>query len=110
MVKHTLIALTLCLSTTMTQAADKNEVEEAERWIKDLTKHLVEQGEVSGTYLNNYIQCMQDQHHLHAEPDDDMKKLWQSVMGATEHCAPVIDEMFDALQEEKQPPAQDGSL
>lgn len=110
MVKHILLTCVISLGVTTAQAAEKNEIEEAERWVKDLTQHLMEQGEVSGTYLNNYIQCMQDQHHLHAEPDDDMRKLWQSVMGATEHCAPVIDEMFDALQDEKQPPAQDGSL
>ena len=91
-------------ATLLAQPAQANNTEEqiaeAEAWMKELGKQLMEQGEVSGTYLKNYMQCLRDQQALREDESDSLKQLWQQMMGATESCGPVIEEMFDALEED----------
>lgn len=93
--------LALCLSGNV--LADTNDdFEVTERWIADLSEKLLQKGEVSGTYLNNYLQCLQDQQALAEEPGSTLTQLWQQLVGASNSCAPVIEDMVDALKAEDQ--------
>lgn len=81
--------------------ADKNpDIAETERWISELSQQLLEKGAVSGTYLNNYLQCLQDEKSLRDDPGTDLEKLWQELMGASHSCAPVIEDMVEALKKD----------
>lgn len=93
--------LTLCLSSNAL-ADTNNDFEVTERWIADLSEKLLKKGEVSGTYLNNYLQCLQDQQALAEEPGSTLSQLWQQLMGASNSCAPVIEDMVDALKADDQ--------
>ena len=96
--------LSISLLTTLLSPAvwaDKNsDLAETERWISELSQQLLEKGAVSGTYLNNYLQCLQDEKSLRDDPGSDLEKLWQELMGASHSCAPVIEEMVDALKKD----------
>ena len=84
----------------MALAESEPQWDETERWIGELSQKLLEKGAVSGTYLNNYLQCLQDEKSLREEPDSDLEKLWQQLLGASHSCAPVIEEMVEALKKD----------
>lgn len=83
-----------------TWAESNPQLEETERWISELSQQLLEKGAVSGAYLNNYLQCLQDEQSLRDDPGSDLEKLWKELMGASHSCAPVIEEMVDALKKD----------
>lgn len=99
---HTLLALSLAtvLITPTALAQSEPQWDETERWIGELSQKLLEKGAVSGTYLNNYLQCLQDEKNLREEPDSDLEQLWKQLLGASHSCAPVIEEMVEALKKD----------
>ena len=99
---HTLLAFSLISILSIPTALAENEpqLDETERWIGELSQKLLEKGVVSGTYLNNYLQCLQDEKSLREESNSDLEKLWQQLLGASHSCAPVIEEMVEALKKD----------
>lgn len=99
---HSLMAFTMAtvLAVPNVLADNEQQWDDTERWIGELSQKLLEKGAVSGTYLNNYLQCLQDEKSLREAPDSDLEKLWQQLMGASHSCAPVIEEMVDALKKD----------
>jgi len=99
---HSLLVFSLATVLTVPTVLAESEPqwEETERWIGKLSQKLMEKGAVSGTYLNNYLQCLQDEKSLREEPDTDLEKLFQQLMGASHSCAPVIEEMVEALKKD----------
>lgn len=99
---HALLVFSLAtiLSAPTALAESEPQWEETERWIGELSQKLMEKGAVSGTYLNNYLQCLQDEKSLREEPDTDLEKLFQQLIGASHSCAPVIEEMVEALKKD----------
>lgn len=93
-------SLATILSIPTALAESEPQWDETERWIGELSQKLLEKGAVSGTYLNNYLQCLQDEKNLREEPDSDLEKLWQQLLGASHSCAPVIEEMVEALKKD----------
>ncbi|MDI3322798.1 hypothetical protein QKW35_00270 [Pontibacterium granulatum] len=99
---HTLLVFSLAtvLNTSTALAESEPQPNETERWIGELSQKLLEKGAVSGTYLNNYLQCLQDEKNLREEPDSDLEKLLQQLLGASHNCAPIIEEMVEALKKD----------
>lgn len=99
---HSLLvfSLAIVLNAPIALAESEPQWDETERWIGELSQKLLEKGAVSGTYLNNYLQCLQDEKSLREEPDSDLEKLWQQLLGASHSCAPVIEEMVEALKKD----------
>lgn len=95
------LALSSLLLSSPAMANAQEQITEAEEWMKGLSEKLMERGSISGTYLSNYMQCLKDQHALKNDPNADIEQLWKQLMSATDSCAPVIDEMFDALEEQE---------
>ncbi len=93
-------SLLTALLSTIAWADTHPDFAETERWIGELSQQLLEKGAVSGTYLNNYLQCLQDEKSLRDDPGSDLEKLWQELMGASHSCAPVIEDMVDALKKD----------
>jgi len=62
----------------------------------------LEQGsEISLPYLKSYLQCFDDQRQLQSDQSLDLEALLQQGLAASESCAPLIQQMVEALQQQR---------
>ncbi|WP_027859279.1 hypothetical protein [Marinobacterium jannaschii] len=98
------------LLLTGTAGAASTEAEQLERWLKQFGNSLEQGGEISAPYIRSYLQCFDDQQALQSDQPLDLEKLLQQGLAAGKSCAPLLQQMVEALQQQRNNEAAEQNL
>lgn len=93
--KHLIMASLVLLP--LTAQAEESEFLQLQRWLFNLTELFMEKSEDSSTYLQNYLQCMDDEQALRESDKKDLSTLLDNAFQSGNACAPLINDWLETL-------------
>lgn len=91
-----LIISTVILLQPSTSHAEGG-LSDLERWFLSLPQLFSEQSETSANYVENYLQCMDDEQALNRQEDPSVGQVIDNALNASGTCTPLLNEMLEEL-------------
>ncbi|MCP4598076.1 hypothetical protein [Neptuniibacter sp.] len=99
MKRLTILLLTGLLLSPVASAND--EMELLQQWITELPNLISEQSNTSYIYLQNYLQCMDDQQALKSQSNMSIMDLINNAVDSGGECSPLLDDLLNELTDKK---------
>ena len=103
--KHTLLLSTLfsfMLLTPSLSYAEESELIRLQKWLLEFSSLLEDKTDTSAIYLQNYLQCMDDQQALRSSEKMDITELLNNALDSGNECSPLLNDWLKEITE--QPP------
>lgn len=103
--KHTLLLSTLfsfMLLTPSLSYAEESELIRLQKWLLEFSSLLEDKTDTSAIYLQNYLQCMDDQQALRSSKKMDITELLNNALDSGNECSPLLNDWLKEITE--QPP------
>jgi len=68
-----------------------------ERWIQLLPQLFQEQTDTGTIYIENYLQCMDDEQALNSQEKPTVGQVIDNALDASGTCTPLLNEMLEEL-------------
>ncbi|WP_286239809.1 hypothetical protein [Neptuniibacter halophilus] len=81
-------------------ASADTDLSQLQQWLQHLPGLLEERSETGTAYLDNYLQCMDDQQALNSQQDPTVGQVIDNMLDSTSACAPLLDEMIRSMTDQ----------
>lgn len=71
-----------------------------QQWLKQLPNLLDQRTQTSTEYLQNYLQCMDDEQALRNDSDSSIRKLLKDALESGNECSYLLQGLVDELTDE----------
>lgn len=70
---------------------------DVQRWIELLPELFTEKSETGSIYLQNYLQCMDDEQALNGDENPSVGEVLDNALEASGTCTPLLNDMLEEL-------------
>lgn len=95
-----LLAISLFGVTGFVYAEPTSDLELLQKWLTTLPGLVEERGEIGSLYMQNYIQCMEDQQALNQQSDPTLGQFIDNALESTHACSSLLNEMLEELTDQ----------
>ena len=88
------------LLTPSLSYAEESELIRLQKWLLEFSSLLEDKTDTSAIYLQNYLQCMDDQQALRSSEKMGITELLNNALDSGNECAPLLNDWLEEIAEQ----------